>query len=152
MERLTKRRQDGRVGFAVSGTPSENMCKFPIVLDKLCEYEDLEEDGRLIRLPCKIGDRVYQPGYKRTKCTAYNYAPKYTHDDGCTGCEFECDSVHYPYIYVGKISEILIRSNRLISVKICFVEKSDSSFYTIGRNVFLSEEEAERNLINYGGN
>lgn len=59
MERLTKRRQDGRVGFAVSGTPSENMCKFPIVLDKLGEYEDLEEDGRLIRLPCKVGDKVW---------------------------------------------------------------------------------------------
>lgn len=61
MERLTKRRQDGRVGFAVSGTPSENMCKFPIVLDKLCEYEDLEEDGRLIRLPCKVGDKIWVP-------------------------------------------------------------------------------------------
>lgn len=59
MERFTKRRQDGRVGFVVSGTPSENMCKFPIVLDKLCEYEDLEEDGRLIRLPCKVGDKVW---------------------------------------------------------------------------------------------
>ena len=61
MERLTKRKQDGRVGFAVSGTPSENMCKFPIVLDKLCEYEDLEEDGRLIKLPCKVGDKVWVP-------------------------------------------------------------------------------------------
>ena len=61
MERLTKRRQDGRVGFAVSGTPSENMCKLPIVLDRLCEYEDLEEDGRLIKLPCKVGDKVWVP-------------------------------------------------------------------------------------------
>lgn len=61
MERLTKRKQDGRVGFAVSGTPSENMYKFPIVLDKLCEYEDLEEDGRLIKLPCKVGDKVWVP-------------------------------------------------------------------------------------------
>ena len=69
MERLTKRRQDGREGFAVNGTPSENMCKFPIVLDKLCEYEDLEEDGRLIRLPCKVGDKVYHPSSKFTKCT-----------------------------------------------------------------------------------
>lgn len=61
MERLTKRRQDGRAGFAVSGTPSENMCKFPIALDKLCEYEDLEEDGRLIKLPCKVGDKIWVP-------------------------------------------------------------------------------------------
>jgi hypothetical protein len=27
--------------------------------EKLCEYEDLEEKGRLIRLPCNIGDKLY---------------------------------------------------------------------------------------------
>lgn len=26
---------------------------------KLCDYEDLEEQGLLVRLPCKIGDIVY---------------------------------------------------------------------------------------------
>lgn len=29
------------------------------VLDKLRYYEDLEEQGRLIELPCKVGDTVY---------------------------------------------------------------------------------------------
>ena len=29
------------------------------VLDKLAEYEDLEEQGKLLRLPCAVGDRVY---------------------------------------------------------------------------------------------
>lgn len=28
-------------------------------IDKLAEYEDLEEQGLLIRLPCKVGDTVY---------------------------------------------------------------------------------------------
>lgn len=27
--------------------------------EKLCEYEDLEEQGRLTKLPCKVGDDVY---------------------------------------------------------------------------------------------
>lgn len=27
--------------------------------EKLCEYEDLEEQGRLPKLPCKMGDTVY---------------------------------------------------------------------------------------------
>lgn len=27
--------------------------------EKLCEYEDLEEQGRLPKLPCKVGDTVY---------------------------------------------------------------------------------------------
>lgn len=26
---------------------------------KLCDYEDLEEQGLLVRLPCKVGDDVY---------------------------------------------------------------------------------------------
>ena len=28
---------------------------------KLCDYEDLEEQGLLVRLPCKVGDIVYVP-------------------------------------------------------------------------------------------
>ena len=28
-------------------------------LEKLAEYEDLEEQGRLIRIPCKVGDSIY---------------------------------------------------------------------------------------------
>lgn len=30
------------------------------VIKKLAEYEDLEEQGRLIELPCKVGDIIYQ--------------------------------------------------------------------------------------------
>ena len=29
------------------------------VCDKLGEYEDLEEQGKLLKLPCKVGDKVY---------------------------------------------------------------------------------------------
>lgn len=29
------------------------------VADKLAEYEDLEEQGRLLKLPCAVGDNVY---------------------------------------------------------------------------------------------
>ena len=28
-------------------------------IDKLAHYEDMEEQGRLIELPCKVGDTVY---------------------------------------------------------------------------------------------
>lgn len=33
------------------------------VLDKLAMYEDLEEQGRLLKLPCKIGDTVWNYSY-----------------------------------------------------------------------------------------
>ena len=32
------------------------------VLDKLAEYENLEDNGLLLRLPCKIGTSVYMIG------------------------------------------------------------------------------------------
>ena len=28
-------------------------------MEKLADYEDLEEHGRLVKLPCKVGDKVY---------------------------------------------------------------------------------------------
>ena len=30
------------------------------IANRLAEYEDMEEQGLLLRLPCKVGDRVYQ--------------------------------------------------------------------------------------------
>lgn len=60
MERLTK-------SGAISGKDinelldesNENqMCKTKAYY-KLQEYEDLEEQGRLIKLPCKVGDTIY---------------------------------------------------------------------------------------------
>lgn len=35
------------------------MCKVSIALDKLKEYQNLEEQGLLLKLPCKVGDTVY---------------------------------------------------------------------------------------------
>lgn len=29
------------------------------ICNKLADYEDLDEQGRLIKLPCKVGDTVY---------------------------------------------------------------------------------------------
>ena len=110
---------------------------------KLRYYENLEEQGKLAVLPCKIGDTVYQPSYKFTKCSAYNYEPKYAHDIDCEGCCAECDSVCNPYIHVGRVVEMHVLSNGEVVVKIQFTEKWDTSHYTVGKTVFLSKEEAE---------
>lgn len=34
--------------------------KSGIIYERLGAYEDLEEDGKLIKLPCAIGHRVYE--------------------------------------------------------------------------------------------
>ena len=60
MERLTRRSANGTGVYATpSGEPVKWEDNRHNVLQKLTEYEDLEEQGRLIILPCKVGDTVY---------------------------------------------------------------------------------------------
>ena len=43
----------------------ENCKTIDDVIDKLAQYEELEEQGLLLRLPCPIGSTLYQPIYSR---------------------------------------------------------------------------------------
>lgn len=52
MKRLTMKTEDGYERVSVR-TKNQQL------IDKLAEYEDLDEQGRLIKLPCKVGDTVY---------------------------------------------------------------------------------------------
>ena len=50
-----------KYGFQHCRTEDWENCKtIDDVIDKLAEYEDLEEQGRLIKLPCKVGDTLYR--------------------------------------------------------------------------------------------
>lgn len=35
-------------------------CPIQIAIDKLAEYEDLEEQGKLLKLPCVVGDTIFE--------------------------------------------------------------------------------------------
>ena len=60
MERLTRRSANGTGVYATpSGEPVKWENNRHNVLQKLADYEDLEEQGRLVKLPCKIGTKVY---------------------------------------------------------------------------------------------
>ena len=49
-----------KYGFQHCRTEDWENCKtIDDVIDKLADYEDLEEQGLLLRLPCKIGTKVY---------------------------------------------------------------------------------------------
>lgn len=61
MERLTERKRnfDG-TGVAVKGLAYGLLTSFASeILTKLADYEDLEEQGLLLKLPCKVGDSVF---------------------------------------------------------------------------------------------
>ena len=51
MERLTERDSYGDVYV--------KQHDYVTASERLCEYEDLEEHGLLLRLPCKVGDTVW---------------------------------------------------------------------------------------------
>lgn len=62
MERLTMASDKGGAAFTfdleVEAAPQE-IIKILRLAEKLKYYEDLEEQGRLLVLPCKIGDSLY---------------------------------------------------------------------------------------------
>ena len=70
MERLTERQSSGFDLTAMNGEYCNRYCEQQRVetcnecgiyqaIQKLAEYEDLEEQDLLLRLPCKVGDTVY---------------------------------------------------------------------------------------------
>ena len=64
MERLTRTSDSGEAAFTfylyINCLPSEAK-KILNLATKLKEYEDLEEQARLVKLPCKVGDTIYKP-------------------------------------------------------------------------------------------
>lgn len=63
---------------------------------------ELEEQGKLIKLPCKEGDTIYYLGYNR--CHLGNDLPD---NYSCEGCEDECDLKQV-------VKELTVKSNAWI--------------------------------------
>jgi hypothetical protein len=95
-------------------------------LKKLKEYKDLEEQGLLLRLPCKVGDTVYQISENFIEpCTVETiFLGNYMDRNGnyCNMAEIYYDRDDYPYV----------------STEIYFTD--------IGKTVFLTKAEAEAKL------
>ena len=97
--------------------------------DKLAHYEDLEEQGRHLELPCSEGDTVWCLSKRQTKCTHEN---KEFDEYLCAECEVrECDSRTKMYIRETKASSIIWI--------VTYLEN-------FGRTIFLTEAAAEAKL------
>ena len=66
MERLTGRNEKGDLLLMGDEVYAG---EFYEAVSALEEYEDAEEQGRLVRLPCKVGDTVYLIQRKPYRCT-----------------------------------------------------------------------------------
>lgn len=61
------------------------------MLEKLAHYEDLEEQGKLIELPCTVGDTVWLIGKNYNKCTNHYDCKHYDYNEYLiTWCEKNC--------------------------------------------------------------
>ena len=124
-ERLTMTSDKGGVALTfdldITCRPSEAQ-KILKLAEKLKYYEDLAEQGRLIELPCAVGDIVYEVQEIRKRIQEYTVI-----------------SIHYSY------SSILIgweiKDGNGIYSNLNGFEAS-----AIGKTVFLTKEEAEAKL------
>lgn len=111
----------------------ENCQTISDVIDKLAYYEDLEEQGRLIKLPCKVGDTVWDNDYGRPcayTITAFSFG--------------ECEE--YICEPVTKKETVFYYANSSGSITGSFAESE------IGKSVFLNKSEAEAKLEELRGN
>lgn len=112
--RLTKKSIVKEIGYVVDNPTVERCVN---VIDKLGEYEDAEENGLLVRLPCKVGDTVWIVDENSNEF------------DGIDEC---------------RVSQVIWNGTffALIFDKDCY---GYSESY-IGKTVFLTREEAEQAL------
>ena len=108
-------------------------------INKLAEYETAEEDGRLVVLPCKVGDTVYVIAPNHMLCEAKYDCDEYDYENYLSSwCEKYC---LYGYKGIGVIkdtvSHIEIRNNG-----ICYC--TTNCGYLYDDKVFLTREEAEK--------
>ena len=101
MKRLTKWIDDGEKRQAIPD-PEIRSNGHGKCCNKLAEYEDLEEQGRLLRLPCKVGDTVYaflstcnyftecQINKIELKPTLYGNTCYFLEPIGHRGCLYRC--------------------------------------------------------------
>lgn len=132
MERLTKEFTSCEYCEDVECTGYKNSCIHRKVYEKLSHYEDLEEQGRLIELPCKVGDTVW-----------------------CIDEEYE---EYFGYLFMGMCGEYVIVCPEEYSFQDDFQRQIESmSYESINyegvdvyiyhrKNVFLTKEEAEAKL------
>lgn len=86
-------------------------------IDRLAEYEDMEEQGLLVRLPCKIGATVYR-------------FQRYFND-----ATLKSEIKIKPCVVESVSTKCIITTDHMVML-----------FSNFGKNVFLTREEAEKAL------
>lgn len=109
-------------------------------VDKLAEYEDLEEQGLLLRLPCNIGDTVYVIAPNYEKCKHKTECEDYDSEEFLfSWCKVYCRN---GYKGMGVIPTIV----KHIEVRETGIYIFTEYGYRNVENFFLTQAEAEQKL------
>jgi len=106
---------------------------------QLEEYKDAEENGMLIHLPCRVGDRTYQ--IKRR----YEVARR-----SCTCCTTACGS-NTDCEYFNKEKEECLNLTAKDEIQIVSRGFKLEDYFDFGKTVFLTREAAEQALAKMKG-
>ena len=136
MERLTDRNADGNYFYPkcfekCDGLGASRKCDNCEITTSICEklgkYEDLEEQGRLVKLPCKVGDTVWDNDFGRPcayTITSFSFG--------------ECEEYICKPVTTKEV--VFYYENSSGSITGSFAESA------IGKSVFLNKSEAEAKL------
>ncbi len=128
MERLTKRISgyahgaEGITKDKLTGSYCRGQFEATACIDKLAEYEDLEEQGRLLRLPCKVGDMVY-----------------IVHPDASHIAKAQVNKIEVKPSVCGKMCYLI----EYVRNRGCLYRYFENDF---GKTIFLTQKEAESAL------
>ena len=132
MERLTEKITDKRTGEVLAYIVK---CQKDVeAVQKLGRLEDLEEQGKLLKLPCAVGDTVYRIC---PKCNDY-------HDGSCKNCAWENScSNRGCTVYGGwKDGQYPMGECTIVPYKVSW-NYIPNLLENIGKRVFPTREEAE---------
>ena len=104
MERLTYRKDGKAVNrncydwcATCTGAECLEVQKF---LDRLAAYDDAEEQGLLVRLPCKVGDTVFVPDKKNKAVRDIEVSYYNVEDKSIVAvCTFDCTNYGCPCVF-----------------------------------------------------
>lgn len=114
MERLTIKAPSGLIHLANNKEHTMNLA-----IKKLSDYEDLEEQGLLLSLPCRIGDTVYDIFMGEVK---------------------EKKVVAVVYFHSPRVKQITIHASNGRGAT------TPIELYRFGKTIFLTEQEAQTAL------
>lgn len=144
MERLTRRLNNNKI-VAIKGDScnysansfdcqlSEGRKRLRTALEKLADYEDLEEQGLLVRLPCKVGDTVW---VVTSQINVFGY------DEYDGDAEYEVyESFLSSVSYYASGEQFRIYAKVTNSFIVAYFRECD-----FGESIFLTREEAVNKL------